>query len=64
MITEDEVFDMALRAAAKIAEADAVNTMVILQMLIFDAYEKGMRQGFESARAAQEKVFGTQAALV
>jgi hypothetical protein len=38
--------------------------MVTLQMLIFDAYEHGMRQGFESARAAQEKVFGTQAALV
>jgi hypothetical protein len=64
MITEDEVFDMALRAAAKIADADAVKTMVTLQMLVFDAYEQGMREGFDSARVAQEKVFGTQAALV
>lgn len=50
MITEDEVFDMAVKCAKNICNTTAQSTVSSLQQLILDAYSRGMGDAFAIAQ--------------
>lgn len=53
MITEDEIFDLAVRCAIKINDdPEARLTISCLQQLILDAYARGMHDAFQAAGKA------------